>query len=83
MISCSSTFASSAPATSAKVILGVSPAQQLRLGLPEREGLVAAGLHLPEQEDPDPMMQDVGQHRDQHGCRSSAAPPATKCARRG
>ena len=34
MISCSSTLASSAPATSAKVILGVSPASSLALDFP-------------------------------------------------
>ena len=35
MISCSSTLASSAPATSAKVILGVSPASSLALDFPK------------------------------------------------
>ena len=40
MISCSSTFASSAPATSAKVILGVSPLNSFALLLPNENALL-------------------------------------------
>ena len=65
MISCSSTLASSAPATSAKVILGVSPRQQLRLRLPEGERLRPARLHLTEQEEPEGHDQQRKQERAQ------------------
>ena len=40
MISCSSTLASSAPATSAKVTLGVSPASSFALDLPNENALL-------------------------------------------
>ena len=53
MISCSSTFASSAPATSANVTFGVSPVSSFALDFPNEKAREPARLHLPEHEDPE------------------------------
>ena len=53
MISCSSSFASSTPATSLNVTFFCETARQLRLALAERQRLVAAALHLAHEEDPE------------------------------
>ena len=73
MISCSSTFASSHPATSANVTLGVSPASSFALDLPNENAFVAARLHLPEDEDPDADHHHPRQDRSAAGCRSRRA----------
>ena len=69
MISCSSSTASSAPATSAKVVLGVSLAIELRLRLAEVEHPAAAALHLrheqQQQDDEDRDRQQVDQEAQQ------------------
>lgn len=61
MISCSSTLASSAPATSAKVSLGVSPVRSLAFDFPKEKARFPARLQLAEEEDPE---RDDGQRRE-------------------
>ena len=61
MISCSSTFASSAPATSAKVTFGVSAVRSFAFDFPNENALRAARLHLPEEEDPEADEQQIRQ----------------------
>ena len=63
MISCSSSFASSTPATSLKVTFLAWLREELGLGLAERQGLVPAALHLADEEDPEPDEQGEGGHR--------------------
>ena len=53
MISWSSSFASSTPATSLNVTFFCELDEELRAALAERQGLVAAALHLPHEEDPE------------------------------
>src|SRR5437667_10919716 len=60
MISWSSCLASSAPATSANVIFGVS-CEQLRLRLSKRESLRSTSLHLSEEEQIETDQQQPGQ----------------------
>ena len=61
MISWSSTFASSAPATSANVTFGRVAGEELGLRLPELECAAAAGLQLAEDEEPQADDDDPGQ----------------------
>ncbi len=67
MISWSSSFASSAPATSLERHLLLRARRQLRPALAERQGLVPAALHLPHDEDPEADHQDDRRPGEQNG----------------
>ena len=66
MISCSSSLASSTPATSLKVTFFCWRGEELRLRLAEGQGLVPAALHLPHEEDPEADEEQEGRPGDEH-----------------
>ena len=85
MISSSSSTASSAPATSANVVLGVSLRDDLGLGLAELHDAGAAALHLvhheEEQDDEQDDRQQVDQQRREQALRRVLAVVALRRAR--
>ena len=64
MISCNSTLASSQPATSAKVSLGVSPASSRAFDFP-KENARCSRLQLAQEEEPEADDHDPGQSGDE------------------
>ena len=71
MISCSSSLASSTPATSLKVTFFCCSTSSRALLLPKRHRLVAAGLHLAH-EDPQRRQQNDGSQVEEPGGPASA-----------
>ena len=66
MISCSSSLASSTPATSLNVTFFCCDGMQPRAALAEAQRLVAAALHLPHHEDPEGEQENKGRGVDQN-----------------
>ena len=66
MISCSSSLASSTPATSLNVTFFCWEASSLALDLPKESALLPAALHLPHEEDPEADEEQEGRPGDEH-----------------